>query len=179
LSELELIEACREGDQRALRALYDLHVERVFGLAYRMCGDEEGAREFTQDAFVRAFDRLEQFQGDSAFSTWLHSVTVSVCLNGLRKRKRRRDREAPLTAAFGVGRNPAPVTPHLRERLHRAVDALPELYRTVFVLYDVEGFGHEEIAEMLDVAVGTSKARLSRARARLRDSLGDLVEEFA
>jgi RNA polymerase sigma-70 factor (ECF subfamily) len=179
VNEVQEIQQAREGDELALRSLYDRHVDRVFRLAYRMAGDEDAAREYTQDAFVRAFQRLDQFEGRAAFSTWLHSITVSVCMNGLRKKKRMREREWGLEDVSDPGRMDPAATPHLKRRLHAAIDALPELYRTVFLLYDVEGYRHEEIAEMLDVAVGTSKARLSRARAQLRAALGDLAGEYA
>jgi RNA polymerase sigma-70 factor (ECF subfamily) len=179
VTETQVLDRARDGDQAAMRCLYDAHVDRVYHLAFRMAGEEDLARDFTQDAFIRAFQRLDQFQGRSAFSTWLHSVTVSVCLNGLRKRRRERERERSLDEVgplAGPGQDPRP---QLRDRLHRAIDSLPDLYRTVFVLYDVEGYRHEEIAEMLDVAVGTSKARLSRARGKLRELLVDLAGEVA
>jgi RNA polymerase sigma-70 factor (ECF subfamily) len=179
VTEAEVLERARGGDQVAMRRLYDENVDRVYHLAFRMAGEEDLARDFTQDAFIRAFQRLDQFAGRAAFSTWLHSVAVSVCLNGLRKRKREREREWGLDDVGPLAVAAEDVRPQVRDRLHAAIDSLPELYRTVFVLYDVEGYRHEEIAEMLDVAVGTSKARLSRARGRLRESLGDLAGELA
>lgn len=166
------------GDERAYRALYDEHVDRIYRLACRMAGEEELARDFTQETFLRAFDRLDQFRGDAAFSTWLHSIAVSVALNGLRKIDRHRKRERSLEDAAPV---PAPrdrSEPDLKDRLHRAVDALPEIYRTVFLMHDLEGYRHKDIAAALDVAVGTSKARLSRARARLREALGEEMQEY-
>jgi RNA polymerase sigma-70 factor (ECF subfamily) len=143
-----------------------------------MAGEEELARDFTQEAFVRAFERLDQYRGDAAFSTWLHAIAVSVSLNGLRKAKRHRGRErsledvGPLAAP---GRRPEP---DLRERLRRAVDGLPDLYRTVFLMHDLEGYRHKDIAAAMGVAVGTSKARLFRARAKLREALGEEMQEY-
>ena len=153
-------------------------MDRVYRLAYRMVGDDAAARDFTQDTFVRAFEKLDGFRGDAAFSTWLHSVATSVVLNGLRKRRRMREREAPLEAAGQVGERQEPTDPGLRDRIRKAVDGLPERYRTVFVMHDVEGYTHREIAEALAVQTGTSKARLSRARARLRIELHELAGEW-
>ncbi len=170
------MERARAGDRRALRALYDDHVDRVYALAFRMTGDEELARDATQDAFLRAFQRLDQFRGEAAFGTWLHRIAASVVLNGIRKRNGAAKREVELeveglpAAAVEVGGAGF----ELRARLRKAVDALPEIYRTVFLMYDVEGFTHPEIAEALEVAEGTSKARLSRARERLRRELKDI-----
>jgi len=167
-----------EGDQIAFRALYDANVDRIYRLMYRMAGDQELARDFTQEAFVRAYQRLDQFRGDAAFSTWLHSVAVSVALNGLRKVDRHRERERSLEDADRVASGLTASQPGLRERIDRAVDALPDIYRTVFLMHDLEGYNHGEIAESLGVAEGTSKARLSRARAKLRRALGPAIEEY-
>ena len=171
------MERAAGGDEAAARQLYDDHVDRVFRLAYRMAGDEDLAREFTQETFIRAFQRLGQFRGDAALSTWLHAITVSVTLNGLRKVKRVRTREVELDVAT-PGRTRR-VEPDLRERLHGAIDDLPDIYRMVFVMHDVEGYTHQEIGAALDVATGTSKARLFRARRLLREELADFAEEFA
>lgn len=178
--ETEWIQAVREGDGRAFRKLYDLHVERVFRLCFRMTGEEELARDCTQEAFIQAYHKLDQFRGDSLFSTWIHSIASRTCLNGIRKRKRHQGRELGMDEALTVvadGRGSAPEV-GLKDRLHTAIDGLPEIYRTVFVMHDMEGWKHEEIAGALDVAVGTSKARLHRARARLRESLSDWAEEM-
>lgn len=177
MSETALIERAIDGDEAAAREIYDTHVDRVFRLCYRMAGDEQLAREFTQDSFVRAFDRLRQFRGDAALSTWLHSITVSVTLNGLRRVKRIRSRERDLEVAPS-GRGPR-VEPDLKERLHRAIDGLPDIYRVVFVMHDVEGYTHDEIGDALDVAAGTSKARLFRARRMLREELAAFAQEYA
>jgi RNA polymerase sigma-70 factor (ECF subfamily) len=102
-----------------------------------------------------------------------------VSLNGLRKVDRHRKRERDLEDADHIGTSGAGAEPHLRDRLRAAIDELPEIYRTVFLMHDLEGFAHQEIADALDVAEGTSKARLSRARAKLRESLADIAEEYA
>lgn len=154
-------------------------MDRVYRLAWRMAGDADTARDMTQETFVRAWRSLDQFRGDAAFSTWLHTVAVSSGLNVLRRRDRHRKRERPIDAAHDVDGSGPPARPLLRDRLREAIDELPEIYRVVFVMHDLEGYRHGEIAEALDVAVGTSKARLSRARARLRESLRDYEPEFA
>jgi len=177
LTDLELVERARGGDQVAFRSLYDRNVDRVYRLAYRMAGEDDLARDFTQEAFLRAYQRLDQFRGDAAFSTWLHSIAVSVSLNGLRKVDRHRKRERSLENAVHVPRERQALEPDVRDRLHRAVADLPEIYRTVLLMHDLEGYGHGEIAEVLGVAEGTSKARLSRARAKLRAVLGGEIQE--
>lgn len=143
-----------------------------------MAGDDDLARDFTQDAFLRAWERLDQFRGEAAFSTWLHSIAVSVALNGLRKVDRHRKRERSLEDAAHLVHGTRPVEPELRERIEDAVDGLPETYRTVFLMHDLEGYKHHEIAQALGVAEGTSKARLFRARAKLREALGDAMQEY-
>lgn len=178
MEDRQLVERSLAGDRSAQRALYDAHVDRVYRLAYRMVGEEALARDLTQDTFVRAFEKLDGFRGDAAFSTWLHSVATSVVLNGLRKRKKIRSRERRMEAAAHIGVTPRHAEPDLKRRLHEAVDGLPDAYRTVFVMHDLEGYTHREIATALDVKTGTSKARLSRARARLRIELQEFAEEW-
>jgi len=179
LNDLELVERAKGGDQVAFKRLYDANVDRIYRLTYRMAGSDDLARDFTQETFLRAWQRLDQFRGDAAFSTWLHSIAVSVSLNGIRKADRHRKRERSLEDAAHLGRTRPGLEPDVRERLQGAVDELPEMYRTVFLMHDLEGYSHGEIAETLGVAEGTSKARLFRARARLRASLGDAMQEYA
>jgi len=179
VDDRELIAGARAGDRMAARRLYDLHAPRVYRLIYRSVGDEELAREYTQDTFVKAFRRLEQYRGESAFSTWLHAVAMSSVLTGMRRLRRVRTREMELTEARSVA---APdgggsADPHLRERLRVELERLPLRLRMPVVLHDLEGYTHREIAEMLDIPQGTSKARLSEARARLREALAGVVAE--
>ena len=178
MDDRQLVERIRAGDRSAQRELYDAHVDRVYRLAYRMAGEDALARDLTQDTFVRVFEKLDGFRGDAAFTTWLHSVTTSVVLNGLRRQKRIRERERDLEAARHIGTTPEGPEPDLKRRLRAAVTALPDLYRSVFVMHDLEGYTHQEIATALGVQPGTSKARLSRARARLRIELQDFAEEW-
>ncbi len=177
MDETQLLERVRAGDPAAERALYDAHVDRVYRLAFRMTGDDALAQDFTQDAFIRAFSRLHTFRGDASLSTWLHTVTTSVVLNGLRKVKKFRTSEYELEEARKVAGQASRAEPDLSDRLKQAIEGLPDGYRTVFVMHDIEGYTHDEIAGALGVAAGTSKAQLSRARAKLRVELADFAEE--
>lgn len=177
VDERELIDRVLAGDPGAERALYEAHVDRVFRLVYRMAGDLHRAQDYTQEAFVRAFRRLPSFRGDSALSTWLCAIAISVTLNGLRTARRRRERELALDDVPPLGYRQVEAEPDLRTRLYDAIDRLPEGYRTVFVMHDVEGYTHQEIAATLGVQPGTSKAQLFRARARLREQLADFARE--
>lgn len=177
MDDRELIARVLAGEATAERALYDRHVDRVYRLAYRLAGDPDLAMDFTQDTFIRAFDRLASYRGDAAFSTWLTAVATSVSLNGLRKLKRFRERETDLEHGDKVASKRSS-EPDLKERLSREIDRLPLGYRTVFVMHDVEGYTHEEIGTALGVETGTSKAQLSRARAKLREALADFAGEW-
>jgi RNA polymerase sigma-70 factor, ECF subfamily len=180
VNDTELIQAVLAGDGRAERALYDAHVDRVFRLCYRIAnGDEARAQDFTQETFVRAFSRLGDFRGASALATWLHSIAVSVSLNGMRRVKRWAERETALDDVPEPGTEPRRAEPDLKTKLRRAIAQLPEHYRVVFVMYDMEGYTHDEIGAALDMPAGTSKARLSRARAKLRESLAEFAGEWA
>ena len=177
VTEPELIARVLAGDRAAGRELYDTHAPRVFRLAYRLTGDSELAQECTQETFIRAFSHLSRFRGDASLSTWLHRIAVSVTSNGLRKVKRFRQREADLDEARPLEAAAEGAEPDLRARLARAIDALPEIYRTVVIMHDIEGYTHTEIAEALGVAEGTCKGRLSTARAKLRETLADFAKE--
>ncbi len=178
VDEAAVIARALRGEPAAERELYDAHVDRVYRLAYRLAGDDDLARDFTQDTFVRAFEQLGSFRGESRFSTWLHAIAVSVALNGLRKVKRLRRREADLEEGRDVAGGRREAEPDLKQRLTGAIEALPEGYRTVFVMHDVEGYTHEEIGGALGIETGTSKAQLSRARAKLRLALADFAGEW-
>ncbi len=175
VSESQLVARAIEGDPAAQRALYDAHVDRVYRLAYRVAGDDELARDFTQEAFIRAFDRLPTFRRESSFGTWLYTIAMSVALNGIRSVRRLRTREITLDAAESLGRRDRVADPDLKDRLKKAIEDLPKGYRTVFLMHDLEGYTHEEIGEVLGIQSGTSKAQLFRARARLREVLADFA----
>jgi RNA polymerase sigma-70 factor, ECF subfamily len=177
VEERELIGRVLAGDPTAERTLYDAHVDRVFRLVYRMAGDLDRAQDYTQETFIRAFSRLAEFRGEAALSTWLGSIAISVTLNGLRKLRRRNEREVALEDGMPVGRFSSQADPDLKSRLAQAIEGLPDGYRAVFVMHDVEGYTHEEIGASLGVHPGTSKAQLFRARARLREALADFAKD--
>lgn len=136
------------------------------------------ARESTQESFIRAFNKLHTFRGDSALSTWLHSVTVSVTLTLMSKVKRLHGREADLERAEIVGSEVASGDHLLTRAIHRAIDALSSAYKVVVVMHDIEGYTHKEIGTVLGITAGTSKVRLSRARKELRAALADFAGEL-
>ena len=170
MNESQLIARIIAGDRLAGRALYDTHAPRVYSLAYRLSGDAEKAREVTQDTFIRAFSRLSQFRGDAAFSTWLHRIVVSVVSNS-RRTDVRFGREVTLDEAQSIAVTAPESDPDLKECIARAVERLSEAYRTTLIMHDIEGYTHAEIAEILGVPEGTSKSRLSAARAQMRQDL--------
>jgi RNA polymerase sigma-70 factor (ECF subfamily) len=162
------------GDRRAFERVYRANVQRVFSICVRMCGDRSRAEELTQDVFVRAWEKLPLFRGESAFSTWLHRLAVNVVLNDRKVQGRERSRAAGSDddeegeELYGAS---APPSHADRMDLEAAVALLPPGARRVFVLHDVQGYRHEEIAEMLGVTSGGSKAQLHRARLLLREAL--------
>jgi len=178
VSDTQLITRVVAGDAAAERELYETYVDRIYRLTFRLAGDDELARDFTQATFIRAFEKIGSFRGESSLSTWLHSIGLSVTLNGLRKTKRQRTREAPIEEGITVGFAREEAEPDLKERLARAVDSLAEKYRTVFVMHDVEGYTHEEISEAMGIPIGTSKSHLFQARSKLRVMLADFAPEW-
>jgi len=181
VEEGDLIDRVEAGDPAAERALYDRHVDRVFRLAFRLTGDDDLARDLTQETFIRAFDRIAGFRRQSSLATWLHAITMSVALNRLRATKRATARMATADdATIESIESPQPRAsePDLKERMAQAIRQLPQGYRTVFLMHDVEGYTHEEIGAILGVDSGTSKAQLFRARAKLRVALADFAGEW-
>jgi RNA polymerase sigma-70 factor (ECF subfamily) len=158
-----------DGDTRAFERLYRGHCARVHGLARRMVGRDE-ADELTQDVFVRAWEKLGTFRGEAAFGTWIHRVAINVMLARQEARKRDRGRfeddDARVDAAPAASREA-----ESRMDVEAALASLPEGARRVFVLHDMEGYKHHEIAEMLEITVGTSKSQLHRARMLMREQL--------
>ena len=123
VNDIQLITRVVAGDAAAERELYETYVDRIYRLAFRLAGDDELARDFTQATFIRAFEKIGSFRGESSLSTWLHSIGVSVALNGLRKTKRQRNREAPMEEGLSIGASHREADPDLKERLARAIDA--------------------------------------------------------
>ncbi len=169
----DLVRRAQAGDHAAFREIYRQHAGRVYALCLRLTGDPVAAEERTQDAFVRAWDKLRSFRGGSAFGSWLYRLAINVALLERRTSRRRDERVAPvadpetLERARGSGESPVA----LGIDLERAIRALPDGAREVFVLFDIEGYGHAEIARMTGIAEGTSKAQLFRARRLLREKL--------
>ena len=169
----DVVRRAQEGDVAAFEQLYRENLNRVFALCLRLCGDGARAEELTQDVFVRAWERLGSFQGKSAFSTWLHRLAVNVVL-GERRSEGIRIGKVFTTDDLEVYESPGRAKSHdpgVAMDLERAIAKLPPGARSVFVLHDVEGYKHEEIAEMHGSAVGTCKAQLHRARRLLREAL--------
>ncbi len=160
------------GDRQAFERLYRTHANRVFSLCSRMSGSRAKGEELTQDVFVRTWEKLPQFRGESAFSTWLHRLAVNVVLNARKsegKQASRTDQSDVDDERWDeVARAPLHIE---RMDLTEAISKLPPGARKVFVLHDVEGYKHEEIAEMLGITSGGSKAQLHRARLLLREAL--------
>jgi len=174
VQERQLIDQVLRGDPAAQRAFYDAHVGRIFGLAYRMTGNEAAARDCTQLTFIRLFAKLGSFRGEAALSTWVHAVAVSVILQWRRKTKPHREREIDIDAADDVaaaGRSA--IEQLLDETVRLAIDTLAARYRTVVVMHDIEGYTHDEIGAALGITVAASKVRLSRARKKLKSVLAD------
>jgi RNA polymerase sigma-70 factor (ECF subfamily) len=166
----ELVRRAAEGDVEAYEMLYRKHVGRIHALCLRMTRDRSEAEELTQETFIRVWERLGSFRGESAFSTWLHRVTVNVVIADLRRRGRWRERFIAQDATEIGAAQPA-FAPGGDLDLERAIAGLSPQARLVFVLHDVEGYKHAEIAELTGLAVGTSKAHLHRARLLLREEL--------
>jgi RNA polymerase sigma-70 factor (ECF subfamily) len=172
LSDHALAIAAGKGDLEAFEQLYQRHNRRVYSLCLRMTQNVSEAEDLTQDAFIQLFRKIGSFRGDSAFTTWLHRLTVNQVLMHFRKRSVKLERttdegETPVQIVRGT-ENPNAMPVLDRIALDNALKQLPPGYRSVFLLHDVEGHEHEEIAKILGVAVGTSKSQLHKARMKLR-----------
>ena len=171
----DLVRRAQAGDQAAFAEVYREYAGRVYALCLRLAGNASEAETLVQDVFVRVWERLKSFRGESAFTSWLHRVTVNVVLEGRRMRLRREARVLPVVDPTVLERGDmgggGTGDPGLKMDLERAIASLPEGAREVFVLYDIEGYGHAEIAALTGIAEGTSKAQLFRARRLLRKAL--------
>lgn len=166
-----LVTRAQAGDQRAFEALYRRTVDRVYALCLRMCADADEAAELVQDAYVRAWQGLGSFRGDSLFTTWLHRLTVNLVLQDRRSKGRRRARETLEGDLERYGRAACAAMPGTRVDLERAIAGLPEKAREVLVLRDVQGYKYDEIAQMTGVSLGTVKAQIHRARGLVKEAL--------
>jgi RNA polymerase sigma factor (sigma-70 family) len=169
-----LVRAASGGDQKAFEKLYRKHSKRLMSVVWRLCGGSQSrAEDCLQEAFVKAWQALPTFRYESAFSTWLHRLAVNIALMELRSRKGAEDLEQDDTLlAFEQTHDTASHQTRMQMDLDRAVASLPPRARAVLVLFDIEGWTHEAIAEYCDMAVGSSKAQLHRARSLLRVKLG-------
>jgi len=174
-SDLELARAAAAGDTSAFESLYAQHHRRVYSLCVRMLGHTSQAEDLTQEVFLQVYRKLGSFRGDSAFTTWLHRLTVNQVLMHFRKRGVKLEHTSEEGDFTNVVETPIQSTRRIsmvdRLALEKAIAELPPGYRTVFVLHDVEGYEHEEISGLLKVSIGTSKSQLHKARMRLRELL--------
>jgi RNA polymerase sigma-70 factor, ECF subfamily len=169
---LECVRRAQSGDVAAFETLYREHSGRIFALCLRLrAGDRNDATELMQDVFVRAWRRLETFRGESAFSSWLHRLTVNTMLENARSERRRTARVLSMEDTSVLPGAAQSSSIQLRMEMEEAVASLPKGARIAFVLHDIEGYQHQEIAQQLSVSVGTVKAQLHRARRLLRDRL--------
>jgi RNA polymerase sigma-70 factor, ECF subfamily len=178
LSEAEAIERAKQGDEEAFEALYRLHKRRVYSLCLRMTANTATAEDLTQEAFLQLFRKIGTFRGESAFSTWLHRMAVNVVLMQLRKKglplvsleeTMETEEESPKKE---LGAEDVRLAGSInRIQLEQAIGDLPPGYRMVFLLHDVEGYEHNEIAEMVGCSIGNSKSQLHKARMKLRELL--------
>jgi len=178
ISEAEAIEKAKQGDAQAFEVLYNLHKRRVYSLCLRMTANAAEAEDLTQEAFLQLYRKIATFRGESAFSTWLHRLAVNVVLMRLRKKglsvvpleeTTETEEETPKK---DLGAEDAKLAASIdRLQLQRAIERLPPGYRSIFVLHDVEGYEHNEIAEIVGCSIGNSKSQLHKARLKLREFL--------
>jgi RNA polymerase sigma-70 factor, ECF subfamily len=179
LSEAEAIERAKQGDAEAFEALYNLHKRRVYSLCLRMTANTAAAEDLTQEAFLQLFRKIATFRGESAFSTWLHRMAVNVVLMQLRKKglpvvplEDTFENEEESSSKKELGAEDVRLTGSInRLELKRAIEDLPQGYRTIFLLHYVEGYEHNEIATMVGCSIGNSKSQLHKARMKLRELL--------
>jgi len=188
LSEADAIRLAQKGDAAAFEQLYRLHSRRVYALCLRMVGNTAEAEDLAQEAFLQLFRKIHTFRGESAFSTWLHRLSVNVVLMKLRKKTlpetSLEETTEPDEETGGprrdIGGPDVLLTGSIdRVNLERAVEQLPPGYKTVFVLHDVQGYEHNEIAEIMGCSIGNSKSQLHKARMRLRELLQEEQRQLA
>jgi RNA polymerase sigma-70 factor, ECF subfamily len=179
ITEQEAIDRAKQGDAESFEALYLLHKRRVYSLCLRMTGNTAAAEDLTQEAFLQLYRKIGTFRGESAFSTWLHRLSVNVVLMQLRKKSlpevsleetlEPQQEDGPRK---DIGTRDTVLAGSIdRLNLQRAIESLPPGYRVIFVLHDVEGYEHNEIAEMMGCSIGNSKSQLHKARMKLRELL--------
>jgi RNA polymerase sigma-70 factor (ECF subfamily) len=175
-SDFALAQSAAKGDMVSFEELYQRHHRRVYSICLRMLQNASEAEDLTQDVFIQLYRKIGSFRGDSAFTTWLHRMTVNQVLMHFRKRtvkfeKTTEEGETPVQIVSGT-ENPFKMPVVDKIAIENAIEQLPAGYKKVFVLHDVEGFEHEEVAKILGCSVGTSKSQLHKARLKLRKLLG-------
>jgi|WetSurMetagenome_2_1015567.scaffolds.fasta_scaffold561879_1 RNA polymerase sigma-70 factor, ECF subfamily len=172
----DLAARCLAGDREAFEGLYRQHVGRLYNLAYRMSGSGDAADDLVQEMFLQAFRKLGSYKGESSLGTWLYRLGVNLCLDRLRSKAGKMEKVTDSIDEEDAAPVVAPGSPAelnvTRMDLERAIGTLPPSYKAAFVLHDVEGYQHDEIARMLDISEGSSKSLLHKARMKLRKSLG-------
>lgn len=183
--EVVLVERCQSGDAAAFDSLVAKYAPQVYNLAYRMVGDPDDAEDMAQAVFIRVFRAIKGFRGTSSFNTWLYRVATNVCLDELKRRKRRPvatewppEEDVPLDppSAAAVDPEAAALRRERQELVQRAIQSLPEAQRVVLVLADIQGLSYDEISQALGASLGTVKSRLNRARLALKSKLARHLE---
>lgn len=169
--EIDLVRRARDRDARAFEQLYRRQVPRIHAVCLRLTADPRRAEESTQTAFIQAWQKLSSFRGESSFGSWLHRLAVTTVLMDFRSARRREARVLPVDDPTALETAPPARPAGLRLDLEQAIAALPTQARTVFVLHDIEGYTHEEIAQLMELQTGTTKAQLHRARQLLQEAL--------
>lgn len=183
--EKKLIERAYGGDPSAFNRLMAQHENRMYAVALRMCANREDAQDCLQEAMLRVYRAIGSFKGQSTFSTWVYRITMNTCLDELRRKKNRQNTSLDNLVDMGwsptdggAGPEKQALMREMREKMHGAIRELPDDMRAAVVLRDIQGFSYDEIAQMLEINVGTIKSRISRGREKLREKLKEYSELF-
>ena len=192
LSDLELVKQLQNGKKSAFEELFKRYSTKAYHLAYRITRKEEDAEEIIQETFINVFSKINSFQGKSAFSSWLYRITFNTSLMKLRKKKKHASLplevnincEEPFIVEYCSAEEHHrcevfPIKHELRNRIEQAVNSLPEEYRSIFVLRDIDGLSNQEVSELLDLTIPAIKSRLHRARLMLQARLGNYYSDFS
>jgi RNA polymerase sigma-70 factor (ECF subfamily) len=174
-NERDIVERCKTGDMKAFREIYESRKVMMYNIALRICKNKQDAEDCIQEAFVKIYKNISSFNFDSALSTWIYRIVVNTCLTYLKKNRKNEEVKYNFPEEI-EDKNSSDSDSQLKSAIEREISNLPDGYRTVFVLYEVEGFSHEEISKILKISVGTSKSQLSRAKELLRERLKDYRE---
>ncbi|MCE5251282.1 RNA polymerase sigma factor [bacterium] len=176
-TQFDIVRKCMEGDQHSFRRLFDMYKDRVYTTSCRLLGNAEDAEDATQEIFIRIYHNIKKFRGDSSVFTWIYRITVNTCIEHMRKRKKERGNESLDEMEEYSSVPSSHVSSEIVKLIvEREIEELPDNCRAVFVLHIIEGFKHNEIAEMLGISDGTSKSQLSYAKSRLREKLLPYME---